>query len=45
MRSVGGAALSSRELGDMLCSVSCRGVVISMSVLQAVISCGKDFML
>ena len=27
--------LSSLQLGEMLCSVSCRGVVVSMPVLQA----------
>ena len=34
MRAVGGAMLSSSELGEMLCSVSCCGVVFIMPVLQ-----------
>ena len=35
VRSVGGSMFSSWELGEMLCSVGCHGVVVSMPVLQA----------
>ena len=35
VRAAGGVRWSSGELGEMLCSVSCRGVVVIMPDLQS----------